>query len=91
MSEVDQGIGVASRAVAQVDLGVGDRPRRGQRAQRRADDLRSLPIELATQFIAAAAVGERQPPAGLGGVVRGWAVGVEVGQDPGVKPGSYTT
>ena len=50
--EVDQGVSVALRRVAQVDLGVGARAGCGQWAQRRAEDLGGFPVEPTGEFIA---------------------------------------
>jgi hypothetical protein len=52
---------------AQIDLDVGGRAGRGQRAQRRAQDLSGLLIQPSRQLIAPVAVPEAQPTAGSRG------------------------
>ncbi|MDT7711833.1 MAG: hypothetical protein QOG46_522 [Pseudonocardiales bacterium] len=58
--EFDQGIGVAVRRGAQVDFGVGARARRGERAQRAAEDLGGFPVEPSGQLVAPVPVVEAQ-------------------------------
>ena len=45
LRELDQSVGIAPDRSAQVDLGVGGRPRCGQWTQCRANDLRAFPIQ----------------------------------------------
>jgi hypothetical protein len=68
LGEVDQGVGVALRGGAPVDLGVGWAGR-SQRAQCRADDLRGLAIEPSDQLTTTVAVPQAQVAVGVRGVV----------------------
>jgi len=73
MGQFNQCVGVALGGGAQVGFGVGGW-RRGQRAQRRADDLSGFPVEPSDQLTTAIAVPEAEVLAGVGGVVGAAAV-----------------
>jgi hypothetical protein len=80
--EFDQGVGVALRRGAQINLSVGARARRGQRAQRAAEDFGGLPVQPSGQLIAPVPVVEAQRPASLSSVVRATPVLIEISEDP---------
>ena len=80
--ELDQGISVTLGTGAQIDFDVGGRAGRGQRAQRRTEDLGDLLIRPSGQLTAPIEVAQPQPPPRLGRVFGARAVLVKVGEDP---------
>ena len=69
------------RGGAQVDLGVADRTGRRQRAQCRADDLDSFPVEPSGQLIATVAVTKAEVSPGVGRVVGAPTVLIQIAED----------